>query len=151
MDEFPILPIPAYDLQPTVFLSCAQAREPFDEATRSYIARLDSSRDLAMLSAHGIDLRPECARVLRVCTLVLKKSAARGLTPFQMGQILCREGMGKNQSPIEKLHSRALKKAGLRNATVECWGEAEEAAYMEAMESFLDEYLEETLLDDVLV
>ena len=45
-----------------------------------------------MLAQHGLGIRPECARVLRVLTMLLQKAAARGLTPFAIGSIMCRCG-----------------------------------------------------------
>jgi hypothetical protein len=53
-----------------------QSRLPFSDATAAYIAALDAERDLALLAAHGLAIRPACARVLRVCTLLLQKGAA---------------------------------------------------------------------------
>ena len=50
-----------------------QSRVPFSEASAKYIAGLDAERDLALLAAHGLAIRPACARVLRVCTMLLQK------------------------------------------------------------------------------
>ncbi len=61
-----------------------------DEAARAYIAALDAERDLLVLAQHGLGIRPECARVLRVLTMLLQKAASRGLTPFHIGSIMCR-------------------------------------------------------------
>ena len=61
-----------------------------DKAAQAYIAALDAERDLLVLAQHGLGIRPECARVLRVLTMLLKKAAARGLTPFHIGSIMCR-------------------------------------------------------------
>ncbi len=61
-----------------------------DGAARAYIAALDAERDLLVLAQHGLGIRPECARVLRVLTMLLKKAASRGLTPFHIGSIMCR-------------------------------------------------------------
>ena len=63
-----------------------------DEAARVYIAALNPEKDLRVLAQHGLGIRPECARVLRVLTMLLKKAAARGLTPFAIGSIMCRCG-----------------------------------------------------------
>lgn len=63
---------------------------PTDEATLAYIKALDAERDLAILAQHGLGIRPECARVLRVLTALLKKAAARGMSPFDIGSIMCR-------------------------------------------------------------
>jgi hypothetical protein len=68
-----------------------QARQPFDERTRAYISRLDAERDVEVLRAHGLGLRSDCLRVLRVSTMLLKKAAARGLSPYQIACIMTRQ------------------------------------------------------------
>ena len=69
-----------------------------------------------MLAQHGLGIRPECARVLRVLTMLLQKAAARGLTPFAIGSIMCRCGhaLVRNfacwrQRALQKSPSRAAK------------------------------------------
>lgn len=76
--------VAAYGLWLTVDIVMA------DEATLAYIEALDAERDLAILAQHGLGIRPECARVLRVLTALLKKAAARGMSPFDIGSIMCR-------------------------------------------------------------
>lgn len=61
-----------------------------DERSLAYIEALDAERDLAILAQHGLGIRPECARILRVLTALLKKAAPRGLSPFDIGSIMCR-------------------------------------------------------------
>lgn len=61
-----------------------------DERSRNYIESMDAEKDLAILAQHGLGIRPECARVLRVLTSLLKKAAARCMTPFDIGCIMCR-------------------------------------------------------------
>ena len=61
-----------------------------DAACLAYIQRMDADRDLGILAQHGLALRPECARVLRVLTALLRRSTARGLTPFDFASIICR-------------------------------------------------------------
>lgn len=55
-----------------------------------YVRRLDADRDLAILAQHGLAIRPECARVLRVLTMLLQKAAARRMTPFEIASVMCR-------------------------------------------------------------
>ncbi|CAL8472363.1 g11906 [Coccomyxa elongata] len=119
-----------------------QARATFDEATLAYIEALDAERDLAILAQHGLGIRPECARVLRVLTALLKKAAARGMSPFDIGSIMCREGMGK--SPLEKLHSRATAQAAAAGPAASA-----EPLYLRCMDKLVDEYLEEAVLDQL--
>ena len=61
-----------------------------DQAELAYIAALDAEKDLHVLAQNGLGIRPECARVLRVLTALLKLAASRGLTPFHIGSIMCR-------------------------------------------------------------
>ncbi|KAL9246653.1 hypothetical protein vseg_020161 [Gypsophila vaccaria] len=79
-----------------------QARQPFSSETIDYIRSLDAEQDLALLKFHGWDVPIECARTLRISTMLLKKGADRGLTPFTIGNIMCRETLNK-ESVIEKI------------------------------------------------
>lgn len=83
-----------------------QAQEPYSADTIEYIKSLDAESDIKLLKFHGWDLPPECARILRVSTMLLKKGAERGLTPFTIGSIMCRETL-KNKSAIEQIVQEA--------------------------------------------
>lgn len=48
------------------WLSWPQSARPFDAAALSYIAALDADKDLELLNANGVKLRPECERVFKV-------------------------------------------------------------------------------------
>lgn len=130
-----------------------QAEQPFDETTLAYIQALDAEHDLSILAAHGLAFRPECLRVFRVCTMLLKKGAAAGLTPYQIASIMCRQGVGK--SPLEKLHTNALVLAAAagggarvrRTSRLGDLASLELQAYLNQMEMLLDQYLEEFLLE----
>ena len=122
-----------------------QARAPFTEDTLKYIQNLDSAKDLAVLASHGLMLRPECERVLSVCTMLLKKAAARGMTPFAIGSIMCREALTK--SPLEKLHKHALDVAASQFQVSKA--EVTNEQYLQHMTAILDEYLDETMLESV--
>jgi hypothetical protein len=132
-----------------------QAEQPFSEESLAYIAALDAEADISILKAHGVYLRPECLRVFRVCTQVLKKGAAAGLTPSQIAGIMCREFTGA--SPLERLSATALMlaraaAAGGSRVTPGCLaGDAgcpvEEKVYLSHMEALLDEDLEQFVLE----
>ncbi|KAK9050574.1 hypothetical protein SSX86_001441 [Deinandra increscens subsp. villosa] len=83
-----------------------QAREPYSPKTEAYIQALDADRDIALLSSNGWDLTRECARTLRISTMLLKKGAKRGLCPYAIGRILCRETLN-TESTIEKILRKA--------------------------------------------
>ncbi|KAF7830711.1 Phosphatidylinositol 4-kinase gamma 3 [Senna tora] len=83
-----------------------QAQEPYSADTIEYIKSLDAEADIKLLKFHGWDLSPECARVLRISTMLLKKGAERGLTPFTIGSIMCRETL-KKKSVMEHIIEEA--------------------------------------------
>uniref|UniRef100_A0A0D9VEZ9 1-phosphatidylinositol 4-kinase n=1 Tax=Leersia perrieri TaxID=77586 RepID=A0A0D9VEZ9_9ORYZ len=83
-----------------------QARKPFSAETASYIRSLDADKDIALLKFHGWALSPQCARVLHISTMLLKKGAERGLTPYDIGSILCRQTV-KKESEIEAIIEEA--------------------------------------------
>lgn len=83
-----------------------QSREPFNNETTEYIRSLDAEEDIKLLKFHGWELSSSCARVLRISTMLLKKGAARGLTPYDIGRILCRETVNRD-SEIEDIIQEA--------------------------------------------
>lgn len=84
-----------------------QARQPFSSETIEYIKSLDAEEDIGLLKFHGWDIPLESARTLRISTMLLKKGAERGLTPFTIGNIICRETLNK-ESMIEEILQEAL-------------------------------------------
>lgn len=84
-----------------------QARQPFSSETIEYIKSLDAEEDIALLKFYGWDMPLESARTLRISTMLLKKGAERGLTPFTIGNIMCRETLNK-ESVIEEIVQEAL-------------------------------------------
>ena len=83
-----------------------QAKIPYDDETKAYIAGLDVERDAALLRAEGIELSPASERVLRVCTVLLQKAAQRGCCPADIAGMMSRP-MPNRASDLEKLASRA--------------------------------------------
>ena len=84
-----------------------QAQQPYDAETLDYIQSLDAEEDIGLLKFHGWELPLECARTLRISTMLLKKGAKRGLTPFEIGNIMCRENLTK-KSVIEECVEEAM-------------------------------------------
>ncbi|KAJ4821099.1 Phosphatidylinositol 4-kinase gamma 4 [Rhynchospora pubera] len=85
-----------------------QARKQFDSETIQYINSLDAEQDISILKSYGWDLSTDCARTLRIGTMLLKKGAQKGLSPFQIGNIMCRETI-KKVSKIEEIMHEASK------------------------------------------
>lgn len=110
-----------------------QSRQPFRSETIDYIKSLDAEQDIALLKFYGWDLSVDCARTLHISTMLLKKGAERGLTPYDIGNILCRETV-KKESKIEEI-IREAKDAVLAGAS--------ETAFLESVSKIMDHYLDE--------
>ncbi|KAG0566859.1 hypothetical protein KC19_7G093200 [Ceratodon purpureus] len=80
----------------------SQAEAAFSSSTLKYIESLNAEEDIALLQKHGWSMRTACKRVFRLSTMLLKKGAAAGLTPFMIGSMMCRETLYK-KSPIEEM------------------------------------------------
>ncbi|GAB4857570.1 Phosphatidylinositol 4-kinase gamma 4 [Ancistrocladus abbreviatus] len=109
-----------------------QARQPYSPDTINYIRSLHPEQDIALLKFHGWDLSIECARTLRISTMLLKKGAERGLTPHTIGSILCRETLNKESKIEEIIH--------------EAWESLlpgmSEAAFLETISQIMDLHLD---------
>lgn len=94
---------------------------------------LDAEQDIALLKFHGWELSCECARTLRISTMLLKKGAERGLTPFAIGSIMCRETL-KKVSVIEEI---------VREAEESVLPGTSETAFLESVSQIMDRRLNE--------
>ncbi|XP_057439669.1 phosphatidylinositol 4-kinase gamma 4-like [Lotus japonicus] len=113
-DQSVLIPIDHGYCLPTSFEDCTfewlywpQARQPYSPETIDYIKSLDAEEDISLLKFHGWDLPVECARILRISTMLLKKGVERGLTPYAIGSLMCRESLNK-ESVIEEIVQAAL-------------------------------------------
>lgn len=113
-----------------------QARQPYSPETIEYIKSLDAEQDIALLKFHGWELSLECSRMLRISTMLLKKGVERGLTPFAIGSIMCRETL-KKESIIEEIVNEA-QKAMLPGMN--------ETAFLESVFEVMDRRLDELTL-----
>ncbi|KAK9094051.1 hypothetical protein Scep_025520 [Stephania cephalantha] len=109
-----------------------QAKQPYNLDTVKYIMSLDAEEDIALLKFHGWDLPLECARVLRISTLLLKKGVQRGLTPFEIGSIMCSQTVNK-ESTIEEI---------VREAQDSVLPETSEVAFLDCVSEIMDRYLD---------
>ncbi|XP_057451897.1 phosphatidylinositol 4-kinase gamma 3-like [Lotus japonicus] len=110
-----------------------QAKEPYSPDTIEYIKSLDAEEDIKLLKFHGWELPPECARLLRISTMLLKKGAEKGLPPFTIGSIMCRETL-KKKSVIEQIIEEA--EEGALPGT-------SEASFLDLVSVIMDSHLEE--------
>ncbi|GAA0181992.1 nucleotide kinase [Lithospermum erythrorhizon] len=110
-----------------------QARKPFNADTVEYIKSLDAEEDIALLQFYGWKLPAKIARTFRISTMLLKKGVERGLTPYAIGNIMCRETLNK-ESVIEEIVQEALHRV---------LPDSSEAAFMETISTIMDRYLDE--------
>ncbi|KAH7519478.1 hypothetical protein FEM48_Zijuj08G0040600 [Ziziphus jujuba var. spinosa] len=110
-----------------------QARKPYSKEIIDYINSLDAEEDIALLKFHGWELPLECARTLRISTMLLKKGVQRGLTPFAIGSIMCRETL-KKESIIEEI---------VQEAHDSVLPGTSEAAFLETVSQIMDRHLNE--------
>ncbi|ONK80141.1 uncharacterized protein A4U43_C01F14320 [Asparagus officinalis] len=113
-----------------------QARQPFNSETLRYIKSLDAEEDINLLKFYGWELSLECSRTLRISTMLLKKGAKRGLTPFDIGSILCRKTL-KKESIIEEI---------VREAKDSVIPGTSETAFLESVSEIMDRRLDELKL-----
>jgi len=109
-----------------------QARKPYSSDTIEYINSLDAEQDIELLKFHGWDIPHQCARTLRISTMLLKKGVERGLTPFAIGSIMCRETVTK-ESEIEEI---------VREAMDSLLPGMSEAAFFESVSQIMDSHLD---------
>ncbi|GAB2217466.1 hypothetical protein Drorol1_Dr00000658 [Drosera rotundifolia] len=110
-----------------------QARQPYSADTVDYINSLDAEEDIALLKFYGWDLPFECARILCITTMLLKKGAARGMTPFAIGNFMCRETL-KKESVIEEI---------VREASDSLLPGTSESTFLEMVSQIMDARLDE--------
>ncbi|KAL2336210.1 hypothetical protein Fmac_010656 [Flemingia macrophylla] len=110
-----------------------QTRQQYSAEIIDYIKSLNADEDIALLKFHGWDLPLECARTLQISTMLLKKGVERGMTPFAIGSLMCRESLNK-ESVIEGIVKAALDSV-LPGTS--------EATYLEAVSEIMDQHLDE--------
>lgn len=110
-----------------------QAREPYSKETIDYIKSLDAKEDIALLKFYGWDMPLACARIFRISTMLLKKGAERGLSPFAIGRIMCRETL-KKESIIEEI---------VQEAQESVLPGTSEDAFLETVSQIMDRHLNE--------
>ncbi|KAK4594013.1 hypothetical protein RGQ29_017908 [Quercus rubra] len=109
-----------------------QARQPYSSETIDYIRSLDAEEDISLLKFHGWDVPLECARTLRISTMLLKKGVERGLNPFAIGSMICRENL-KKESVIEEI---------VQEAQDSVLPSTSEATFLETVSQIMDHHLD---------
>ncbi|KAL5544868.1 hypothetical protein UlMin_008652 [Ulmus minor] len=78
-----------------------QASVPFSEEELEYIKRLNPIRDSEMLQMELPMIREACLRVLVLCTVFLKEAAAFGLCLAEIGVMMSREFLNREDQPSD--------------------------------------------------
>ncbi|KAL5160818.1 Phosphatidylinositol 4-kinase gamma 4 [Glycine soja] len=139
-DQAVLIPIDHGYCLPKSFEDCTfewlywpQARQPYSPEIIDYIKSLDADEDIALLKFHGWDLPVECVRTLQISTMLLKKGVERGMTPFAIGSLMCRESLNK-ESVIEGIVKAAL------DSVLPC---TSEATFLDTVSEIMDQHLDE--------
>lgn len=134
-----LIPIDHGYCMPETFEDCTfewlywpQARQPFTPDEIAYINSLDAEKDIEVLKFYGWNVPDNCARVFRISTMLLKKGAERGLTPFVIGSIMCRETV-KKESVIENI---------VREAEESVLPGTSESSLLDSISVIMDRYLD---------
>ncbi|KAJ4870914.1 Phosphatidylinositol 4-kinase gamma 4 [Raphanus sativus] len=117
------------------WLYWSQARKPYSSETLDYIRSLNAEEDINLLKFHGWKMPLKTARTLRISTMLLKKGAERGLTAFEIGNMMCRETLSK-KSLVEEMAEEA-QEAVLPGTS--------EGAFLEALSDVMDYHLDEVV------
>jgi len=117
-----------------------QAMVPFSAASLEYIKKMDYALDLKLLSASGINLPSECSQIFAICTMMLQKGAAAGLTPNDIATIMSRR-IFNQMSDLEKMFNLAFK-SSKRNRGSGC---SQEETFIQEISLLMDQYLEALL------
>ncbi|KAF7828130.1 phosphatidylinositol 4-kinase gamma 2-like [Senna tora] len=115
-----------------------QARQPYSPDTVDYIKTMDAEKDIELLKYYGWDVPLECARIFRISTMLLKKGVERGLTPYAIGNIMCRKNMNK-ESEIEEM---------VQEAQDSLLPGMSESAFLEAISQVMDSRLDQKQLEN---
>ncbi|EPS66382.1 hypothetical protein M569_08384, partial [Genlisea aurea] len=110
-----------------------QSREAFSADTLEYIKSLDAEKDVELLKLYGWEVPAECALVLRISTMLLKKGAGRGMTAYGIGKLMCRENPRK-ASVLEEIVEEAAEAASLLPGS-------SEAAFLQCVSNGIDQRL----------
>lgn len=78
-----------------------QASIPFSDDELEYIEKLDPFEECDMLQRELPMIREACLRVLILCTIFLKESAAYGLCLAEIGEMMTREFRSGEEEPSE--------------------------------------------------
>jgi hypothetical protein len=112
------------------WLNWPQAHEPFDAETVHYIESLNPEKDIELLNHYRLKLGRKSTRIYHVSTMLIKKGVARGLTPREIGKIMC----GECYYGIEKI-LRKVKKVISQPAS--------EEEFMMTLSETMDQYFDE--------
>jgi len=117
-----------------------QAKVHMSDKTKSYVQSLDIEKDIALLRKRfGKTIRKEHCRILRICDMLLKKGVEKNLTPWQIGNVLCRTDLQK-PSVLEDLFAEALVCTDAITAAVSN-DESDDRIFLDKLSQLVDKHL----------
>jgi len=94
-----------------IWMLDAKAQQPFDADSLAQIENLDFARDAAKILKSYPDYPQGSIQTMRITYNLLKKGAAAGLTPFQIGSFLT-GAIEKGYTPMQTMFENAKEFAG---------------------------------------
>jgi len=108
------------------WLMWPQAKQPFDDVTKSYIQNIDVEADVQLLRNLGV--RFACIQTMKISSTLLKKAAEAGLTLYEIGSMASRTVL-EEPSELERMVAEARRRAP----------EADECSFYEALWGIMDD------------
>jgi hypothetical protein len=72
------------------WINFSQAKEPFSEETLRYITRLNPAADIALIKKKIPDISESALKMVEISTLLLQIAAIKGLTAYQIADLMMR-------------------------------------------------------------
>lgn len=121
------------------WLTWPQAKKPFDDRTKSFIEAIDIEEETSMLKK-CLGIEDKFLRTMKISTAWLKKAAARGLSLYQIADVVCRQDMSE-PSELEIMCQQAMKECGMpADAKLSSLSQDEETAFFTVLEEKISSF-----------
>jgi hypothetical protein len=139
-DSYVLIPIDhGFSMSPNLghawfdWLNWPQAKQPFSQDEKDYIAQIDTEKDIENISK--LNIRKECLTTIRISTMLLKKGSQYNLSLFEIASIASRSDPDST-SDLENWHALAMKEMGLVDGQFETI--AQEKEFLDILSTIMD-------------
>ncbi|GJV51807.1 hypothetical protein Tco_1447548 [Tanacetum coccineum] len=82
------------------WMSWPQATKPFSQMECAYIETLSAEEDISILSTCGWNMPSANRRIFRAATMLLKRGAKKGWSPFKIGEMMSRSSRSSDMESV---------------------------------------------------